>query len=100
MLLEFFVLCLFIGIIQRMQQFHRQQTNQEQLDMDLVVCKGVVNGSFCTLRNVYVVSICKKSLRVNCEHICDGLFYIENRRSFWTVYKCCHLQIILQIVVN
>lgn len=99
MLLEFFILC-SIGIIQRMQQFHKQQTNQKQLDTDFVVCKGVVNDSFCNLRNVCVVSICKKSLPVNCEHICSGLFYIENKGSFWTVYKCCLLQIVLQIAVN
>jgi len=95
MLLELFILCLAIDTIQRMQQFHRQQTNQEQLDMDLVVCKGNVNGSFCNLRNVSVVSIRKKSLPVNGEHICNCLFYIESRRSFWTVYKCRHLQIVL-----
>lgn len=62
------------------------QTNQEQLDMDVVVYKGDVNGSFCNLRNLYVLSICKKSLPVDGEHICNGLFYKENKKSFWTVY--------------
>lgn len=83
MLLEFLILC-SIGIIQRTQQFHNQH-NQEQMDMDLVVCKRDVKGSLCNPRNV--VSICEKSLPVNGEHICNGLFYIQNKTTFWMAVK-------------
>lgn len=56
------------SIIQKTLQFHRQQTNQDQLLTDLLIFKEDLNGSFGKPRNMYVVSIYKnKSLPVNCK---------------------------------
>lgn len=64
----------------------------------VIVYKADVKGSFCNLRNVHVVSICKKPLSAYGGHIWNDLFYIENKRSFCIVYKYCHLHIVIQIV--
>lgn len=61
-----------------MLQYHRQQTHQEQLRMDLLVCKKDLNDSFCNPRNENVVGIYKKLLPAYCEHNCGGLFYVED----------------------
>lgn len=64
----------------------------------MMVWKADVKSSFCNPRNVHMVSICKKSLSVSGGHICNDLWYTENKRSFCIVYKYFHLHIILQIV--